>query len=307
MNSARQVETMIAAWKADGLSGAEIAWNTAKACEGWPYVFGAWGDKDPCTIATRKKRYRSNHETIKTACQVYMGTKGTCDGCKWFPNGERVYSFDCRGFTDYCLRQGGVDLYGDGCTTQWNTGSNWSRKGTIDTMPRGQLVCLFEQDPDNEKSMKHTGLGLDNETVECQRGVQYFQKRNAKWTHWAIPRGMDGGGVEPVPAAKPTIRRGSTGVYVTLLQTELIQRGYDCGPKGADGIYGAATMTAVKNFQRDHGLKDDGICGPRTWDALDHQPDVQLYTVHIPMLPLYKAEALIKSYTGAWMTKEGAD
>ena len=76
---------------------------------------------------------------------------------------------------------------------------------------------------------------------------------------------------------------------------------------GADGIFGAGTESALKAFQRDHGLNADGICGPLTWDALDHSVEIQLYTVHIPMLPLYKAEALVGQYTGAWMTKEGSD
>lgn len=304
MNSAKQVEAMIAQWRGQGLSGADIAWNTAKACEGWPYVFGAWGDKDPCTLATRKRRYRDDHPTIKTACPVYMGTKSSCDGCKWHPGGEVVYTFDCRGFTDYCLRQGGTDLYGDGCTTQWSHAANWSRKGTIDTMPKDQLVCLFVQ---KGSKMEHTGLGLNNETMECSAGVQHFTTRNKKWTHWAIPAGMDGGGVEPVPMQKPTLRNGASGVYVKLMQTELIQRGYSCGAQGADGKFGSRTMEAVKDFQRDHGLNPDGICGPLTWNALDKAIEIQLYTVHIPMMPLYKAEALIGQYSGAWMTKEGAD
>ena len=106
---------------------------------------------------------------------------------------------------------------------------------------------------------------------------------------------------------KPTIRRGDRGEYVTLAQIKLKEAGYDIGKSGADGIFGAATQTAVKNFQRDHGLGVDGVVGPMTWDALDNQPAIQLYTVHIPMMPLYKAEALVQSYSGAWMTKEGAD
>ena len=34
--------------------------------------------------------------------------------------------------------------------------------------------------------------------------------------------------------------------------------------------------------------------------------DGALYTVHIPMLPLYKAEALVQSWSGAYMTKESS-
>ncbi|MGD9726052.1 MAG: peptidoglycan-binding protein [Nitrospira sp.] len=39
--------------------------------------------------------------------------------------------------------------------------------------------------------------------------------------------------------------------------------------KGAlDGIYGSGTRTAVRAFQRYSKLDDDGILGPRTWEAL---------------------------------------
>ena len=103
------------------------------------------------------------------------------------------------------------------------------------------------------------------------------------------------------------MKKGSTGIYVTLMQTELIQKGYTCGSKGADGIFGKDTQASLIQFQQDHGLQPDGVCGPDTWDVLDHEPEMQIYTVHIPSMPLYKAEALVSQYVGAWMTKEGVD
>ena len=154
--------------------------------------------------------------------------------------------------------------------------------------------------------MEHTGFGLNNETCECSAGVQHFTKRNKKWTHWAIPRGLYGG-EESVPVSdNPTLRRGSKGDAVVRLQTSLVNLGYDIGSCGVDGDYGRATEAAVKAFQRDHGLAADGICGPLTYAALEDNPSQQLYTVHVPMLPLYKAEALVAAYSGAYMTKEGS-
>ncbi len=35
-----------------------------------------------------------------------------------------------------------------------------------------------------------------------------------------------------------------------------------------DGLYGRDTESAVKQFQREHDLDDDGIVGPQTWAAL---------------------------------------
>lgn len=109
-----------------------------------------------------------------------------------------------------------------------------------------------------------------------------------------------------MPDRKPTLRRGDRGEYVTLAQTELIQKGYDCGSWGADGKFGEATENAVKRFQRDCGLTTDGVIGPATWEALEKiQPVTTLYTVQIPHLTEYKAEALLNQYPGSSMIKEG--
>ncbi|MGC9497799.1 peptidoglycan-binding domain-containing protein [Streptomyces sp. WG7] len=42
--------------------------------------------------------------------------------------------------------------------------------------------------------------------------------------------------------------------------------GYDAGAE--DGIFGPATETAIKAFQKDVGLASDGIVGPNTWRVL---------------------------------------
>lgn len=311
MNSAKYVEQLIARLKAEAADVQRIAWETAMACVGWPYVYGAWGAE--CTVAERKKRYRDAHPTIRTACRAYDG--GSCSGCKWYPDGERVRCFDCRGFTDWVLKVSGVtDLKGEGATSQWNTESNWDAKGTIDSMPRGVLCCLFVR---KNGKMEHTGIGLDDATIECSNGVQYFAQRKAKWTHWAIPKGLSGQEpVHPEPQpdpqpTDPTLKRGSRGDAVKEMQTMLDKLGYDLGSSGADGIFGRMTESAVMNFQSDRRLTRDGICRAKTWDALRKaveslRPVAEpLYTVHIPRLTAYQAEAVMLQYPGAYKTAEG--
>ena len=66
----------------------------------------------------------------------------------------------------------------------------------------------------------------------------------------------------------PMLRNGSENEYVKILQTELIELGYDLGRWGADGDFGDTTELAVKKFQKDNGLEVDGIVGPITWDYI---------------------------------------
>ena len=301
MNSIEFVGTHLEQMIQDGASKEEIIRFVGKAAEGWPYVFGAWGEQ--CTPAGRRRRKRDDHPTIVTACQVLNGKKDSCDGCKW---NLPVRMFDCRGFTHWVLEAAGINIEGQGCTSQYNTKANWMARGPISEMPRDRVCCVFTG---SEKTKAHTGIYLgDGSTVECSSNVQYFPQMKSKWKWYAIPAGLYEGDIPtPTPAPgkeKPTLRRGSSGVYVTLMQTELISHGYPVGPTGADGQFGANTEKAVRAFQAAVGLTVDGICGPKTWAALEN-PQIQTFTVHIPQLPFYEAEAIVNQYPGAWMTKEG--
>ena len=53
------------------------------------------------------------------------------------------------------------------------------------------------------------------------------------------------------------------------LAAAVLKLGYDLAHYGADGKYGNITMREVRKFQRAQGLVVDGICGPKTWAALD--------------------------------------
>ena len=53
---------------------------------------------------------------------------------------------------------------------------------------------------------------------------------------------------------------------VKQLQTLLIRDGF---PVNLDGVFGPDTESAIKRFQGEHGLSDDGVVGPLTWSALE--------------------------------------
>ena len=308
MNSASTVDKKIDALIHSGIPLSEAAWEAAKACIGWPYIFGDRGEYD--TPEKRQAVYNKHPEYkgLITGCQVLRETnrKDSCDGCKWYPGGCRVRSFDCRGFTYWILLQVyGWKLKGAGATSQWNTESNWSRKGSVaDGIPDGVLVCLFVR---NGSTMEHTGFGFNGETVECSVGVQYSKKINKKWTDWAIPKCVAGADPDPGPVpepGKPTLRQGDSGPYVVEMQEALMARGYNIGSTGADGKFGKNTKSGLIAFQAQNGLTVDGICGSKTWAALAEPVSKIRYTVHIPHLMQAQADAMAKAYADAWMTEE---
>ena len=73
---------------------------------------------------------------------------------------------------------------------------------------------------------------------------------------------------------KPTLRAGDTGAAVTELQVILVANGYEGVPD--NGVMDAATVAALELFQLQHigqdgkQLVSDGVCGPKTWWALEH-------------------------------------
>ena len=60
---------------------------------------------------------------------------------------------------------------------------------------------------------------------------------------------------------------------VKELQTLLDKHGFPCGE--IDGVFGPATDTAVRLFQKANGLTVDGKVGEKTWAALDKDPETQ--------------------------------
>ena len=74
------------------------------------------------------------------------------------------------------------------------------------------------------------------------------------------------------------LSRGRVGWDVTSLEFRL--RRYGLASKRVDGRFDAATLAALRRFQRSQGLRPDGIAGARTFRALAHPKRVHQKRAH---------------------------
>ena len=93
-------------------------------------------------------------------------------------------------------------------------------------------------------------------------------------------------GTPACSAGYPTLRQGSRGVYVLILQDALNALGYST--QTLDGAFGSNTRAALIAYQRNNGLTADGISGCGTWTRLVNEvvgigrtPTVILSLIHI--------------------------
>lgn len=105
-----------------------------------------------------------------------------------------------------------------------------------------------------------------------QFGWAKTEAMNESW-HWNFVGGFKR--PDPGPDRRnPILRRGSGGPgqdeWVERAQKLLVKHGAQVKP---DGDFGLNTKRAVAAFQKERGLKPDGIIGGQTWDDLRAKPE----------------------------------
>jgi hypothetical protein len=130
----------------------------------------------------------------------------------------------------------------------------------------GKLACMWSKnltltEPQLYEAAKKNCLDLGTTGRDAYYGYGWIAK-------------MD---VSTAPEPKPEPKRATlrvkspymTGADVKMAQERLNVHGYKVDN---DGIYGRMTAAAVTAFQKAQGLVADGICGAKTWAALELEP-----------------------------------
>ena len=272
---------------------------------GWGYIWGTAGIL--WTQARQKQKVDYMVNKYGTSWQKNSEAKNdtyyrsALDGGKWIGH----YVADCSGLFSWAFNKlGGYIAHG--------SNSIW-KSYCVD---RGNLVNGKRSDgkalqpgtavfTDKNGDKTHIGLFIGNgkviEAAGVDAGVCVSNVTAGKWKCWGELKKVEyessGGGDEPEYL---TIRRGSKGDSVKECQRLLQKLGYDLGSYGVDGDFGRATEAAVKKFQQEHGLTADGVCGPKTWEALlKAEPSEKKYMVTITGLDLTQAKALCNNYPGS--------
>ena len=267
--------------------------------DNWGYIWGTSGVK---WTAAKQKQLEQTTDSDRAVSRQY--------GSKWIGH----YVADCSGLFVWAFKQLGSQMYHGSNTMylKWCNAKGELKKGARadgGILKPGCAVFVW-----NGKNYSHVGLYVGDGTVieaaGTKQGVITSKVSATKWTHWGELKDVSfDGAVDPAPAPAPepernTLRKGDKGEAVRELQTALMRLGYGLGSCGIDGDYGRATMAAVQLFQHDHGLTVDGICGPKTYAALDKalasgEPQKTVkYTVTICGLTDAKAKEIVNKYGG---------
>lgn len=138
----------------------------------------------------------------------------------------------------------------------------YTKAGLFDKGTLGNL----EKEAD---ALQKAGYATDPKYAENMREI-YAGRTMRHGIELATGHAPQAGHATPAQPGTASLKNGSHGDRVHEMQDGLIALGYakQLGSTVADGKFGQHTEDAVKAFQRDHHLKEDGIVGKNTLNAI---------------------------------------
>lgn len=210
----------------------------------WGYIWGKSGQ-----LWTQEQQERATREqTVKY-------------GKKWI--GHRVA--DCSGLVLWAVKQFGETVF-HGSNSQFRKNCSVTGRLVSGAREDGQELkpgTLVFKTKNGDRY--HVGVYVGDTVIEAHgtyHGV--ITSGIEEWDEFGELSCVNyyGGGL-----SVRVLKRGCSGEDVKQLQDFLNDHGFDCGR--ADGIFGEKTEDAVKAYQREKGLKADGVAGEETLAAMD--------------------------------------
>lgn len=282
----------------------------------WGYIWGSAG-----TLWTKaKQQQKIDYMVGKFGTTWQKNSEAKSDnyynaalyGEKWIGH----YVADCSGLFAWAysklggsIAHGSNSIYDRYC----------SEKGKLTDEKRKSILPGTAVFTGDAKQHGHIGLYVGNgkviEASGTQAGVCVSNLTASKWTFYGylkdVSYSSENAPILPSTPSDdkilyPTLKRGNKGEKVAILQQLLIDRGYKLPRYGTDGDFGAETEAAVRQFQKDHGLKVDGIAGEKTWASLmgEAPAPVVKYTVVLKGITESQLDQLKKQFTDISYTKE---
>ena len=250
-------------------------------------------------IMTKNRCYKANKRRPPTGIQVHsVGCKGT-NRDRWRRWDDPAYEkcpnafIDTNGIMqtlDWDVRPWLSGKGNNGNANDWCVGFEICEPATSKDTPVAaaylygcvkwlcvQLCKEYGINPDQIKThceLRKEGVASNHADVN-----HWWGKKGTSWEQYTMNRlrkdvaeelgtNAENPLVNIEATVRSTVRKGSGGTDVMILQQLLNSLGYDCGTP--DGIFGSKTDKAVKSFQKKNNLKVDGIVGKGTWTALNN-------------------------------------
>lgn len=158
---------------------------------------------------------------------------------------------------------------GDHAFFDWNHDGSQDHVGLVVKVDRARKRILTIEGNTGAKNLSNGGMVAKqwrNMSVIMGVGRPAYDKAPAGASPVEAPKPVTPAPVTPAPATPvakplPTLRQGSTGSAVKVLQKKL--------GITVDGSFGPKTKAAVVAYQKKHGLAPDGCVGPLTWAQLN--------------------------------------
>jgi hypothetical protein len=154
---------------------------------------------------------------------------------------------------------------------------DWEDKGVGDNMGSSDHVGIVEKvsggkitiiEGNYSNSVKRRTLSVNGRYIRGYGVPKYDAENGTAAPEKETPTATTSNEVKTATVELKVLKKGSKNNQVKTLQRILHCMGYSLGTNPIDGDFGKKTDAAVRSFQKNNKLEEDGIVGAKTWAKL---------------------------------------